>query len=796
MKFAWRSIRKNPGFSALAIVVMALGIGANTAVFTVVNAVLLRPLAYDNPERIVSISNYWKKTGLHGQASAPDFHDWHDQTTAFTAMAYYGFAETAIAAGNDAEYTHVSNTTAEFFRVLSVEPVIGRTYTEAETRPGGGEVAVISYAYWQSHFGGQRDVLGQTLRGFNKVLNVIGVMPPGFHFPDQTDIWFPANAIFPETTSRSAHNYIVIGRLKPEATLEQAQTQLSALGDRLEERYPQSNSGKNVAVLRMRDEMVKAVRLTLYLLLGAVGLVLLMACTNVANLLLAKATTRTREIAIRTAIGASRRIIVRQLISESLLLGLLAGAGGLLLAVWGAGALVALAPSDVPRLAESGIDMPVLLFTFAISIAASLLFGIAPAIQASRLDVNDALKQGSNRTGSGLRTRRMRAALVVVEIAVSVVLLVGASLLLKSLYALQRVELGFRPEQLLVMQTAVPSSDLEAAQRAGRFYQDLLGELAALPGVQTAAGARSLPGRVFSNGGYWIDRLPGPEGLNVNSAQAVFSVITPDMFRTFSIPIKAGRDFNATDTFDAPFTAVINDALAKKSFPNEDPIGRTIFCGFDGLAPMKIVGVVGDIRQSGPGREPRPEIFMPYLQHPRASAALSIVVRSADSNRLPELMRSMARERRPDVPVRFTTMEALLAESMAAARFRTLLLTVFAALAVSLAVAGVFGLMATVVSERAGEIGIRMAVGAGSQQVAWLVLQQTLLLSSVGLAIGMACAYGASRVLTNVLFEVKPGDPATYITVALLLTAVAFAASYLPVRRAMRIDPMIALRQE
>jgi predicted permease len=796
MKFAWRSIRKNPGFSALAVVVMALGIGANTAVFTVVNAVLLRPLAYDNPERIVSISNYWKKTGLHGQASAPDFHDWHDQTTAFAAMAYYGFAETAIAAGEDAEYTHVANTTAEFFRVLGVEPVVGRTYTDAETQPGSGEVAVISHSYWQAHFDGRRDVLGQTLRAFNRTLSIIAVMPPGFHFPDETDIWFPANAIFPETTSRSAHNYIVIGRLKPEATLEQAQTQLTVLADRLEEQYPQSNSGKNAVVVRIRDEMVSSVRLTLYLLLGAVGLVLLMACTNVANLLLAKATTRTREIAIRTAIGASRKTIIRQLTCESLLLGLLGGAAGLLLAAWGAGALVALAPSDVPRLAESGIDMPVLLFTFAISIAASLLFGIAPAIQASRLDVNDALKQGSNRTGSGVHARRVRAGLVVVEIAVSVVLLVGASLLMKSLYALQRVELGFRPEQLLVMQTSVPSSDLEAAQRAVRFYHDLLTELAALPGVQTAGGARTLPGRVSSNGGYWTDRLPGPEGLNVNSAQAVFSVITPGMFRTFSIPIKAGRDFNATDTFDAPFTAIINDSLARKSFPNEDPIGRTIFSGFDGLAPMKIVGVVGDIRQSGPGREPRPEIFMPYLQHPRASAALNLVVRSAAGDRLPELMRIMVRRRRPDVPVKFTTMETLLAESLAAARFRTILLTTFAALAVSLAVAGVFGLMATVVSERAAEIGIRMAVGASSRQVAWIVLQEALWLSSVGLVIGVACAYGASRVLTSLLFEVKPTDPATYLTVALLLTTVAIAASYLPMRRAMRVDPMIALRQE
>ena len=798
LKFAFRSLCKNPGFTVLAVLVMGLGIGANTAMFSVVNSVLLKPLDYREPDRLVRLSSFWKTNSAHGQVSAPDFHDWHDQGTAFSAMAYYdNDAEVAIGARSGAEYGSVAEVTPEFFRVFTVEPFVGRLFTPEEVQPGSAGAVVISYSYWQSHFGGSPNVLGQTLRMADKVFPITGVLPPRFHFPDKTDIWFPANTVFPETASRSAHNYLVAARLKPGVAVEEAQAQMSAVGARLEQQYPDSNRNKSVLVTSMRDEMVGDVRTTLYLLLGAVSLVLLIACANMANLLLAKATSRTREMAIRAALGASRGRIVRQLITESVVLAAASGVAGLLLAVWGSNALVALAPRNVPRLAETSIDGGVLAFTFGVSIVASLLFGLAPAIHASRVDLNDALKQGAARAVVGGGAGRIRAALVVAEIALSVVLLAGAGLLMRSFVAMHNVALGFRPENVLVMGSSVPASDLEGHRRATRFYKALLAEAAALPGVSAAGATRIPPGNVGSWGGYWIDYLPAREGGSVSAPQAVFSVVAPGTFATLGIPLKLGRDLNAGDVYDAPFTAVINEALARRSFAGQDPMGRLIFCGFDSPKPMKIVGIVGDIRQRGPARDPQPEIYMPYEQHPGAATSMSVLIRTAaDPAGLFETMRRKARQTSPDVPVKFTTLETLLAENVAAPRFRTLLLGVFAGLAVCLAMAGVYGVMAYVVGQRSNEIGLRMALGASPATVMGLVLRQGLALAGIGLAIGLCGAVAATRLLTKMLFEVQPGDPVTYAGVVVLLGVVALAASYIPARHATRVDPLIALRQE
>ena len=802
LRYALRMLRRTPGFTILAVLVLALGIGANTAVFSVVNAVLLKPLAYPEPDRIVTLASLWKEDGDRGQVSAPDFHDWHDQSTVFEATAYYKDGQTAVLAGPEAEYGYVTRVTPEFFRVFGVEPVQGRLFIAEEEKPGSAGAAVVSSSFWQSHFGenhfgGTSGALVHTVRVFNQTLTVVGVLPPGFHFPDKTDIWLPANTIIPETASRSGHNFRVVGRLRPGVTLQQAQAQMAAIGARLEQQYPSSNQGKSVAVTRMRDDMVSDVRLTLYLLLGAVAVVLLIACANLASLLLARATARTREIAIRAAVGASRGRIVRQLITESVKLALVAGITGLLLAVWGSQALVALAPSNVPRLAETGIDGGVLAFTLGVSLIASLLFGLVPALQASRLDLNEALKQGAGRAGVGGRTGRMREALVVAEIALSVTLLAGAGLLLKSFVALHNVALGFRPEQVLVMTANVPASDLESSRRATRFFKSLLAEVAALPGVSAAGATRVPPGRVGSDGGYWIDHLPPREHLSVNAPNAVFSVVAPGAFATLGIPLRAGRDFHDADTYDAPFTVIINEALARKAFPGQDPIGHLLFCGFDSLAPMKIVGVVGDVRQYGPAREPSPEIYMPYEQHPRTATALSIVARAAgDPTSLSTAMRRLARERSPDVPVKFTTMELSLAENVAAPRFRTLLLGIFAGLAVSLAMVGVYGVMAYVVRLRSGEIGLRMALGASPGSILRLVLRQSLRLVAIGLALGLAGAVIATRLLASMLFQVTPGDPLTYAGVALLLGGVTLVASFIPARRAANVNPVVALAQE
>jgi putative ABC transport system permease protein len=797
-KFALRSLLKNPGFTLLAVTVMALGIGANTAVFSVVNAVLLKPLAFREPDRIVTLFSSWKKSGGRGFVSAPDYHDWHNQSTAFSAMAYYSDGDASLTVGQAAEYVHVAAVTPEFPRVFSVAPVRGRFFSADEVKPGNAGALVVSASFWQSHFGGNPGVMGQTVRMFGKDLTIVGVLPAGFQFPNKTEVWIPANTIFSEGNERGGRNYLVVGRLRPAVSLEQAQAQMAAIGARLEAQYPDTDRDETVAVMRLRDEMVTDVRLTLYLLLGTVALVLLIACANVANLLLTKATVRTREIAIRAAVGASRGRIVRQLVTESLLMAVAAGAAGLVLAAWGADALVALAPADVPRLAETHIDTGVLAFTFCISVLASLLFGLAPALQLSRMDLIEALKQGASRAVAGGAAGRMRSALVVGEIALAVVLLAGAGLLIRSFAALQDVALGFHPEKVLVMETSVPASeDIESTRRAARFYKTLSAEIAALPGVSAVGAARSSPPHVQSWGAYWIDRLPGPgEGTN-SIPEAVYSVVAPGTFTTLGIPLRRGRDFNEGDRYEAPFAAIVNDALARKSFPGQDPIGRTIFCGLDSLNPMKIVGIVGDVRQYGPATASWPEIYMPNEQHPHTATDLNVLVRTAaEPGALIEMLRRKVRALSSDVPVKFTTMEASLAENTAAPRFRTLLLGLFAGLAVILAMAGVYGVMAYTVGQRSSEIGLRMALGADTSDVLRLVLRQGLTLAAIGLVIGLAGAFAATRLITSMLFEVKPNDPVTYAGVAVLLCLVTLAAIYLPAQRAANVDPLVALRQE
>ena len=795
-RYALRSLRKTPGFAVLAVLVMALGIGANTAVFSVVNAVLLKPLAYRDPDRIVSVYNFWKMSAsLSSHVSAPDFHDWHDQATAFEALAYYEFDQTSVVLGTAAEYGNIARVSPEFAKVFALDPVAGRYFTAEEEKPGGPPAAIISQAYWQSHFGGSAGALGQTVGINNQPLTIVGVFPGNFRFPDKTDIWVPAQELVQE--NRSAHNYFCVGRLRPGVTLEQAQTQMVAIAARLEQQYPKSNAGKSVSVVRMLDRLVGGIRTTLYLLLGAVGLVLLIACANMANLLLAKSTSRIREIAIRAAVGASRGRLVRQLITESLVLGLAGGVAGLILAVWAADALTLLAPKDVPRLAETALDGWVLAFTFGISLVSSVLFGLAPALHASRVDLNHSLKQGGTRSALGGAAGRMRSSLVVAEIALSVVLVASAGLLIKSFVALHNVAMGFRPERVLMMESSVPSAGLEGAKLATRFYKGLLEDVATLPGVLSAGATRTTPGRIGSDGGYWIDRLPPKDQLSVTAPQAVLSVVAPGTFNTLGIPLKSGRDFNDSDMYDAPFTAVISEALARRTFPGQDPIGRLIFCGLDSFEGMKIVGVVGDVREAGPARPPVPEIYMPYEQHPGPSRSLRVLVRTAnDPGSLADAMRRKVRERNAQVPVNFTTMEASLAENVATPRFRTLLLGVLAALAMSLAMAGVYGVMAYVVGQRSNEIGLRMALGASSRDVMGLVLKQGLTLAGTGIALGLAGAAVSTRLLTSVLFEVKPTDPITYLAVSALLVFVAVSACLIPARRATHVDPLVALRQE
>jgi putative ABC transport system permease protein len=795
LRYAGRNLRRNRGFATLTILIMALGIGANTAVFSIINAVLLRPLSYRDPGRIVTLSNASNNpeaTALSRQVSIPNFEDWQAQSASFEAMAYYGSRERAVILGSTPEYARVTDVSPDFFRVFAVEPLAGRSFTPEETKRGSGGAAMISYTYWQTHFGGALHALGQTVHA-SEPLSIVGVLPPGFRFPDNTDIW--VSEVGP-AGHRGGQNFLSVGRLKTGVPLEQAQAEMTAIAWRLERQFPETNRGQSVAVTRLRDDMVGDVRLTLYLLLGSVTVVLLIACANTATLLLAKASTRGREIALRAALGASRRRIARQLITESLLLALVAGLAGLALAYWGSKALVALAPADVPRLAEAGIDRWVLGFTLGISVITSLLFGSVPAFYASKVELSDALKQGGNRIGAGGRMASIRGFLVMVEIALAVTLVCASGLLIKSFVALNNVALGFQPQSVLVMRATVPSPPSEDIVRTRRFFSDILARLAKTPGVVAAGATMAPPGYVDSSGGYLLDQLPAqPDWTHAPSG--VLSVVAPGAFASLGIPLKSGRDFSESDTLDRPFVAIVNEALVRKSFPNQNPLGRTIFAPFDSFQGMRIIGVVGDVRQRGPEFEPMPECYIPYGQHDFNGATLSLVVRTTgDPNALTRTVRRLAHENNPDVPMKFTTMEAILSENVAAPRFRTVLFSVFAGLAVCLAIAGIYGVMAFTIDRRSSEIGLRIALGASRGSVVRLVLGQGLALAGIGLVSGLAASIACTRLLRSMLFQVQPNDPTVYLAVALLVGLVALAAGYLPASRAAKIDPVIALRQE
>ncbi len=797
LKYAVRVLRKNPGFTAVAVLTLALGIGANTAVFSVVNAVLLKPLSYRDPDRIVTLTNA-STTGdrlsplVEKLVSIPNFQDWHDQSSAFEAMAYYYSWKAPVRTGSTAEYAQIAKVSPEFFRVFAIAPIVGRFFAAEEMKAGGAGAVMISYPYWQSHFGGEARALGQTIRVYDSRLPIVGVMPPGFGFPNEADLWFPVTDAGELMQSRVAENHFAIGRVKPGVSIERAQSEMTTIARRLEQEYPQSNKGRTVVLTRLQDEMVGEVRLTLYLLLSAVSVVLLIACTNVGTLLLGKATARTHEVAIRVALGASGQRIVRQMTTESLLLAFIAGSVGLVLAYWGSKALVAMAPADLPRLGETGIDRWVLAFTLGVSIITSLLFGLIPAFSASKVYLNDALKQGRARSVVEGGIARTRGMLVIAEIALAMALLSGAGLLVKTFVALQNVNLGFRPENVLVMKATVPAS---TPAMANGFFEDVLSRIAAVPGVLATGATMLPPGHVGSMAPYYFDRLPERQEPDADSA--ALSIVAPGTFAALGIPLKGGRDFNDGDTRDKPFVAVVNEALVRKGAPGENPIGRTIFCPFDNFKGMTIIGVVGNVRERGPALEPMPECYLPYRQHAYNDASLSVVARTlGNPTAFEQTFRRLAREVSPDVPVTFTTMERDASENIAAPRFRSLLFAVFAALAICLAMAGVYGMLAYIVAERTSELGIRIALGAQKSDVLQLVMGYGMILALAGVGIGIVGGLLLTRLLASLLYGVRATDPLTFIFVSISLTTVALVACWVPARRATRIDPMVALRHE
>lgn len=798
LRYASRNLIRQPGFAVTAILTVALGIGATTAIFSVVNAVVLTPLPYREPGRIVALQTLWKDTGRRATStSGPDFHDWVAQSRGFEALGYYAGGETSVVAQGAADYSSVHWVTPGFFRALGVDAQLGRLLSEEEERPGGPLAAVITDAFWRRQFDGDRRALGSTLKFGQRIYTIVGVLPPGPRYPARADVYH-ASWVNPETTSRSAHNYRVIGRLRADVRIEQAQAEMTAIAARLEREYPVSNINKSVVVLPLQDVIVGDTRTTLYVLLGAVTFVLLIACANVANLLLARATARTREMVVRAAVGAGRGSLVRQLLTESALLGIVAAGAGIVLARWGVTALVAAAPADLPRVDEVGVDVTALAFALGISLAASVIFGLAPALQVSRVQLVEGLRLGGKGSAAGARRGWTRNAFVVAEVALAVVLVVSAGLLGRSLIALAEVDLGFAADKLVVLRTSVPVAGREDAPRATAFYRGLLPDIRSTPGVVAAAGVFSLPTAVRSDGGYWLEGGPGPEQTGVRAPQAIFNVVTPDYFRAMRIPIVRGRDFTDADLFDAPFVAVVNEAFVRATFPDRDPIGHRIMWGLDTPAYMRIVGVVGDVRTRGPARPVQPEIYAAADQHPGPSTMLNVVARTEamDPLALGNTLARIIRERNADVPVKIDTMEGTLAAATATPRFRTFLLVVFAAVALLLAVAGVYGVMAYTVSQRVSEIGIRVALGATPGEILRMIVGHGAKLAASGLVIGIALALGTSQLLQGLLFGVTARDPMILAGVTVIVAAAALGACYVPGRRALRVEPSIALRAE
>lgn len=790
---AFRVLRRTPGFTLLAVLTLGLGIGAATAIFSVVDGVLLRPLPFPDAGRIVSVQTSWTDSPrLTPRVTGGDWEDVRASATVFEAASLYYGGDIGVQFGDKAEFTSTFFVNPPYFQVLGLKPVAGRFFTNGEA----GRSAVVGRDFAKRHFGSPEAALGKTLRVEEQAYEITGVAPMPRRGPVHGEVFLAAPET-PQNLNRTAFNYRAIARLKPGESLEQAAAQLDAIGRRLAAEHPGSNGRKSFAAVPLREALTGSVRPMLLALLGAVVLVLLIACANVANLLLARATVRAREMALRAALGAARRHIVRQLMAESVLLGIGGGLLGVALAALGMHALLALAPADLPRLNEVTIDGRVLAFACLLSLAACLVFGLLPAWRASRTDLNEALAVGGARSLAGGAASRLKDALVVAEIALAVTLVTGGGLLFRSFLAMESADLGFQPGGLLIVEAHQPAGTLDEYRRVTTDFERLSGELRALPGVTAVAGVMGLPmGRYGSNGGYEVEGVPVPEDFN-RLPQAGFRLTAPGYFNAMGIPLKSGRDFSDRDHYEAEFVAIINESLARQSFAGQNPIGKRLRCGLDSPNWMTVVGVVGDTRQDAPGIAPGPELYMPLRQHPYRANEVHLAVRTAvPPESLQTAVGQLIRARHPDMALGFTTMPALLSDAMAAPRFRTLLVGVFALLALVLAMAGVYGVINYLVARRIPEMGLRLALGARGGELARGVVGRSLRLAAAGLVVGLGLSLATTRLLESFLYGLSPSDPLTFLATAMAILAAAAVASLAPAWRASRVDPLTALRQE
>ena len=794
VRYAARSLRRSPGFTLIAMLTLALGIGANTAIFSVVNGVLLRPLAYSNPDRLVMIWGHHEGIG-HEAASLPDFLDWREQGTAFEGMAAVANTRFDVTGDGEPERIEAALTTANFFHVLGVTPALGRAFNPDEETSGRDRVVVLSHGFWERRFGSRADVVGRTITLSGLPYTVVGIAPAGFKFGNPSDLWAPLRT--DTTRGRRADFLAVVGRLGPGTTLDQAQAQMTTIGRALEAQYPESNTGWSPELVSLKEQIVGGIRPALLIFMGAVGLVLLIACANVANLMLMRAAAREREMAIRAALGAGRKRIVRQMLTESLVISLLGGALGLLLAAWGMSALGAAQTGSIPRLEESGVDGRVLLFTLLLSIVTGLLFGLAPALRLVRGKTQASLREGARGASGGIGVHQLRGALVLAEVALALVLLVGAGLLIRSFDRLSQVNPGFDSHAVISAQVVLPRVRYAESASQLAFFDQLLQSARAMPGVESAALASDAP---LSGGGNYLSfevaGRPQPSSSAVQDAEVL--VTGPDYFRTLRIPLRSGRVFATQDDARATKVAVINGAMARRYWPGGDPIGARITLGdpADSASWRTVVGVVGDVRQNALNDDPYPQLFLPLAQTPQRSMLL-LARTTGDPAALAAPIRRAVVSLDSDLPVSdVRTLDDRLQQSIAQPRVSMLLLGLFALMALVLAAVGIYGVLSYTVTQRTRELGIRMALGAESNSVLKMVISQAMAPAIVGVLVGLAGAWGATRLMSTLLFGVSATDPLTFAAVALFLLAVALVASWVPARRATRVDPLVALRAE
>jgi putative ABC transport system permease protein len=804
VRYGLRTLLKKPGFTAIAILTLALGIGANTAIFTVVNSVLLQALPFHEPDRLMTL---WEKNlsrgQVHGSAGAADFNDWKNRNRSFTTLAAYFNWNFNLTDVDEPRRIQAALVTEDFFQLLGVNPELGRTLDSEYFKEGNDNVVVLSHNFWRSYFGSTPNIIGQSITLNNASLKVVGVMPPNFRFPEsEIEMWSPFILTARHLQTREGRFLKVIGRLKPDVSVAQAQTDLSSIAGELAEQFPDTNSDLSINLIPLHEELTGKARTPLLILLGTVGLVLLIACANVGNLLLVRAASRQKEIAIRLALGASRSRIIAQLLTESLLLAIAGGMVGLLLALWGRDLLITFSPGNIPRLDEIGIDIKVLIFTLLTSFLAAVIFGLLPALQVSKPDINVALKKEGRGSTGGLRNQ-LRYSLVIAEVAIGVVILIGAGLLIKSFAKLQSIDSGFNAERIVSMSLMLPLSKYPDSQKQITFFEQALERIRTLPGVVATGAIQDLPLKQSSAGEVNSMKMNfNIEGASPKQSgealETAFRIITPDYFHTMTIPLIKGREFTPQDNVNTLPVILINQTMAERFWANDDPIGKRIRLGEPNSPFYSIIGVVADVKHMGLEAEEGLVIYQPLAQKPEWLRWMTIVTRTnAEPLNLVAAIQGAIHQVDKNQPIYdIATMEQVLSKSVARPRFSTLLMSLFAFLAIALAAIGIFGVISYTVTERTQEIGIRLALGAQRRDVSKLVVGHGMRPVLIGLVLGLIASGLLTHLMKTLLFNISPTDPFTFFSVALIVMLVALVACYIPARRATRVDPMVALRYE